>query len=93
MNTVSYLKNRSQGSDGITPFEKLQEDKLDLRLLRIFDPQAWVHIPKKKKRKLDEQSRQDIFVGYEGKNQYKIYNPRTGTVHVYRNFKIDEKNL
>ncbi len=30
---------------------------------------------------------------YEGKNQYRIYNPRTGTVHVYKDVKIDEKNL
>ncbi len=93
LNTVAYLKNRSQGSDGITSFEKLKEDKPDLRHLRIFGSRAWVHIPKKKRRKLDKRFWQGIFVGYEGKNQYRIYNPRTGTVNVYRDVKIDEKNL
>ncbi len=29
LNTVAYLKNRSPGSDGKTPFEKLRGDKLD----------------------------------------------------------------
>ncbi len=93
LNTVAYLKNCSPGSDGITPFEKLQGDKPDLRHLRIVGLRAWVHIPKTKRRKLDERSWQGIFVGYEGQNQYRICNPRTGTVHVYRNVKIDEKNL
>ncbi len=32
-------------------------------------------------------------MGYEGKNRYRIYNPRTGTVHLNRDIKIDEKNL
>ncbi len=32
-------------------------------------------------------------MGYERKNQYKIDNSCTGTVHVYRDVKIDERNL
>ena len=64
MNTVAYLKNCSPGSDGITPFEKLRGDKPDLRHLRIVGSRARVHILKKKRRNLDEQSCQGIFVGY-----------------------------
>ncbi len=93
LKTVAYLKNRSQCSDGINPFEKLRGNKPNLRHLGIVDSRAWVHIPKKKRRKLDEQSWQGIFVGYEEKNQYRIYNPRIGMVHAYRDVKIDEKNL
>ena len=42
---------------------------------------------------MDERSWQGIFVGYEGKNQYRIYYPQTGKVHVARDVKIDEYNL
>ncbi len=93
LNTVAYLKNCNLGSDGITHFEKLRGDKPDLLHLRIVGSLAWVHIPKKNRRKLDEQSWQGIFVGYERINRYRIYNPRTGTINVYRNVKINEKNL
>ncbi len=64
LNTVTYLKNCSQGSDGITPFEKIRGDKPDLQHLRIVGSHAWVHILIKKRRKLDEQSWQGIFVRY-----------------------------
>ncbi len=93
LNTVAYLKIRSPGFNGITPFEKLQGDKPDLRHLRIVGSYAWVYIPKKNRRKLDERSWQGIFVGYKRKNQYMLYNLRTETVHLYRDVKIDEKNL
>ena len=69
LNTVAYLKNRNLGSDGITHFEKLRGDKPDLLHLRIVCSLAWVHIPKKNRRKLDEQSWQGIFVGYERINR------------------------
>ena len=42
---------------------------------------------------MDEKSWQGIFVGYEGKNQYQIYNPWTRKVHVVQDVKIDDYNL
>ncbi len=91
--TVAYFKNRSSGSDSITTFEKLQGDKPNLQHLRIVGSRASVHIPKNKRRKLDERSWQGIFVGYEGKSRYKIYNPHTDPVHVNKDVKIYEKSL
>ena len=73
--TVAYFKNRSPSIDGITPFEHFKGEKPNLRHLKIVGSCVWVHIPKEKRRKLDERSWQEIFVGYEGKNQYQIYNP------------------
>ncbi len=93
LNTITYLKNCSLGSDGITLFEKFQEEKPDLRHFRIVGSPAWIHIPKAKRKKLDEWSWQDIFVRLEGKNQYKRYNSHTGIVNVNREVKIDEKNF
>ncbi len=52
-----------------------------------------MHIPKEKRLKLGERSWQAIFVGYEGKNQYLIYNLRTGKVHMAEGVKIGEYNL
>ena len=93
LKTFASLKNRSLGIDGITPFEHLKGEKPNQRHLKIVGSSAWVHIAKEKRRKLDERSWQEIFVGYEGKNQYRIYNPRTGKVHGARDVKINEYNL
>ena len=67
--------------------------KPDLSHIRVLGARAWVHIPKEKRKKLDERSWQGIHVGYEGTNQYRIYNPCTGKVHVTRDVTIDERNL
>ncbi len=69
LKTVAYLKIWSPGIDGITPFEYLKGEKPNLRHLKIVVSRTWLHIPKEKRRKLDEKSWQGIFVGYEGKNQ------------------------
>ena len=75
LKTVAYLKNPSPGINGIILFEHFKGEKPNLRHLKIVGSYAWVHIPKEKKRKLDEKSWQGIFVGYEAKNQHRIYNP------------------
>ena len=61
--------------------------------LQIIGSVAWVYISKLKRKKLDEWFWQGVFVGYEGKNQYGIYNLCIGTIHVSRDVKIDEENL
>ena len=91
--TVCYLKNRSPNTDGVTSYEKLKDRKPNLSHLRVLGARASVHIPKEKRKKLDERSWQGIHVGYEGTNQYRIYDPCTGKVHVKRDVIIDEKNL
>ena len=52
--TVCYLKNRSPNTDGVTSYEKLKDRKPNFRHLRVFGARAWVHIPKEKRKKLDE---------------------------------------
>ena len=90
---VCYLKNQSPNVDGITPFESLNQTQPDLCHLRTLGAHAWVHIPKEKRKKLDKRSWQEIHVGYEGSNQYRIYDPCTGKIHITRDVTIDEKNL
>ena len=91
--TVAYLKNRSPGINGITPYELGNHIRPDLSHLKVVGSRAWVHIPKEKRVKLDIRSWQGIFIGYEGKNQYRIYNPRTGKVHITRDIFVDEQHL
>ena len=91
--TVAYLKNRSPGINGITPYELGNHVRPDLSHLKVVGSRAWVHIPKEKRVKLDVRSWQGIFIGYEGKNQYRVYNPRTGRVHITRDLFVDEQHL
>ena len=76
--TVAYLKNRSPGINGITAYELSNHVRPNLSHLKVVGSRAWVHIPKEKRVKLDVRSWQGIFIGYEGKNHYRVYNPRTG---------------
>lgn len=52
-----------------------------------------MHIPKEKKQRLDKRFWQRIFVGYEDKNQYQIFNSQIKKLHVARDVKIDEYNF
>ena len=49
-----------------------------------------VQIPKEKRKKLDDRSYQSIDVGYEGTNQYRVYDPHSGQVFVTRDLHFDE---
>ena len=91
--TVAYLKNQSPGINGITPYELSNHIRPNLSHLKVVGSRAWVHIPKKKRVKLDVRSWQGIFIGYKGKNQYRVYNPRTGKVHISRDLFVDEQHL
>lgn len=50
-------------------------------------------MPKEKRTKVEERSKQGILIGYEGTSNYRIYDPTTGRVEVTRSVTIDEKSL
>jgi hypothetical protein len=54
--TSCYLVNRSPSSalDDKTPLEVCTRKKPSLRHLRVFDCDAYVHVPKENKSKLDK---------------------------------------
>ncbi len=91
--TVTYLKNRSPGINGITTYELGNHIRADLSHLKVVGARAWVHIPKEKRVKLDIRSWQRIFIGYEGKNQYLVYNPSTLKVYITQDIFVDEQHL
>ena len=93
LKTAGYIKNRSPGVDEVTPYERMNNAKPFLGHMRTVGARTWVHIPKEKRKKLDDRSWQGIFVGYDGNNQYRIYDPLTGKVHVCRDITVDEGNI
>ena len=96
---VVYTKNRTITSSGsgeraITPFEGANGVPPDISNLRALGCRAYTHVLKTSNRhKLDDRCWKGIHVGYGKNNQWKIYNPRTRTVHLTRDVKFDEKNI
>ncbi len=88
--TVAYLKNRSPGINEIIPYELANNARPNLSNLKVVGSRAWVHILKEKRSKLDLRSWQGVFIGYEDKNQYWVYNPRTRKIHITRDLFVDE---
>lgn len=90
LKTVAYLKNRSPSQKELTPYERADGETPNLGHLRVIGSRAWVHVPEKLRKKLNDTAWQGIFVGYEGRNLYRIYHPLTGKIHKTRDVEIDE---
>jgi len=73
--TVTYLKNRSPTTalDNITPYEAWHGKKPDLSYLHTFGCIAYHHV-EGARRKLDDKSLKCQFLGYEGANQFRLWN-------------------
>jgi hypothetical protein len=73
-----YMLNRSPSSalDDKTPHRVWTGKKPSLTHLKVFDCQAYVHIPKENKSKLDKKVQNFIFIGYkDGLKGYQFWNP------------------
>jgi transposase InsO family protein len=84
--TVTHLKNRSPTSalNGRTPYEALYGKRPDVSHLVAIGTKAFVHMPKKKTKKLDSRNFAGFMVGYGGSNQYRIWIPGTNKIRVSR---------
>ena len=71
MHAVAYIQNRVPHSSmkGKTPFEAYFGHKPDVSNLRVFGSTAWARIPLDKRRALQTQSIECMFIGYH--NEYK----------------------
>jgi hypothetical protein len=66
---------------GVTPYEAWTGRKPELGHIRVFGCIAFVHVPKEKRRKLDDKSIKCILLGYEpGTKVYRLYEPITRRV-------------
>ena len=83
MEAACYLANRSPSSalEDKSPQEVWTVKKPSLSHLRVFGCDAYAHVPKEKRTKLDSKSKRCIFIGYkDGLKGYKISNPERGKV-------------
>ena len=93
VNTAFYLMKRCTTFrvHEVTPHEKYFRKKPDLSHTWTFGAIAYMHIPDKKRQKLDPKSEKYLLVGYSLEEKgYKCYNPSTRKVRVSRDVVFDE---
>ena len=80
MGTSCYLVNRSPSSalDDKTPHEVWTGKKPSLENLRVFGCDAYVHVPKENRSKLDNKDEKCIFISYKyGMKGYNLWKQET----------------
>lgn len=91
LHTEVYQKNRSPTTRlRITPHEAWTNEKPSLAHMRVIGCVAWVHIPKEKRKKLNERSKKCYLIGYIGTNIFKVWNPATKRVEKTSHVDFDE---
>ena len=94
LHTKVYQKNRSPTTRlRMTPHEAWTNEKPSLGHMRMIGCVAWVHIPKEKRKKLDERSQKCYLIGYESTNIFRVWNPATKRVERASHVDFDESFL
>ena len=73
--TATYLKNRcpTKSVQGKTPYETWFGNKPGVSHFRVFGCEAYAHIPKDERHKLDSKAKKCIFLGYgEDVKRYRL---------------------
>jgi hypothetical protein len=81
--TTCYLFNRSSSStlDDKTPHEVWTGKTSSLEHIIVFGCDAYVHVPKENRSKLDNKAEKCIFMGYkDGVKGYKLWNLETKNI-------------
>jgi hypothetical protein len=81
--TACYLVNisPSSGLNDKTPVEVWNGKEPSLTHLKVFGCDAYVHVPKENKSKMDKKAEKCIFIGYkDGLKGYNLWNPETKKV-------------
>ena len=88
-----YVQNRipHRVLDNKTPKEVFSGEKPEVSHLRIFGCPVYIHIPKKKRTKLDPSGKKGIFIGYNDTSKaYQIYFPRFKNIDINSDVTFDE---
>ncbi len=94
LTTACYLSNRSsiKALDGKTSYEAWYDEKPDLSNLRMYDCKAYViDYHAKEKDKMTKRAWTDTLVGYEVKNQWRIYDGKS--VFIRRDVMFNEAKM
>ena len=90
--TIARIKNVMPHSFiGSTPYEAMWERPPDVSYLRVIGSEAWVLVPKKlREHKFEPRAVKCQLVGYEGSNQYVLWDPDRNEIVWARDLTIDE---
>ena len=94
LSTAVYLRNRSRTKAvrGMTPFEAWSKEKPAVGHLRVFGCDAYAHVPKDERKKLDSKAKKCIFVGYgEETKGYRLYDPARAKIIFSRDVVFKEE--
>lgn len=92
--TAAYLRNRSptKALEKKTPYEAWTGEKPVVDHLRAFGCQAFAHIPKDERKKLDAKSRRCILLGYGNETKgYRLYDQQKGKMFLSRDVEFNER--
>ena len=93
---AAYIQNRVPHKNiyGMTPFEAWSGHKPDVTHFRIFGSKAWARIPTDKRKALQPQSQECIFVGYsEDSKGYNLIKLSTNKAFIERCVQFEEEPL
>lgn len=91
--TAMYLRNRSptRAVDGKTPYEAWHGEKPRVKHLKVFGCDAYAHVPKDERSKLDSKARKCIMLGYGQETKgYRLYDPIRQKVLHSRDVRFNE---
>lgn len=94
LSTAVYLRNRSptKALEDTTPFEAWKKMKPVVDHLRVFGCDAYAHVPKDERKKLDSKSRKCIFLGYgETTKGYRLFDVNRSKVFHSRDVQFNEE--
>ena len=88
--TANYLQNRLVSSSiSSTPYELWEQKKPNIEHLKIFGSKAYSLTPKEKLRKLDNRSKEYVFVGYDYQSKgYRLLDMATNRTVISRDVKF-----
>ena len=96
VSTAVYLRNRSptKAIEDMTPYEAWMKRKPQVEYLRVFGCDAYAHVAKDERKKLDSKSRKCIFLGYgEETKGYRLYDSSRSKVIYSRDVQFNEESM
>lgn len=92
VNTAVYLLNRvSSSTVPNTPYQTWHRKVPDLSHLRAYGSDAFYHVPKGERRKLDPKSLKCVLVGYcDTQKAYRVWDPVARKIRIGRDIIFDE---
>ena len=90
--TATYMLNRTgkSSADDVSPYELWIGSKPRIKHLRIIASTCFVHVPKEKRRKMDEKAIKGYLIGYDNDERYRIYVKEEHKVIVSRDVQFHE---